>query len=43
MSTHNIHLHDKIGKNPKISPNIWIVFFFELSEKFPRDIKSSSN
>ena len=40
MSTHNIHLHDKIGKDPKVSHNIC---FLELSEEFPRDSKTSSN
>ena len=32
MSTQNIHVHDKIGKNPKISLNIC---FLEPSEDFP--------
>ena len=36
MSTHNIHIHDKIGNNPKIPLNIC---FLELSEEFPRSSK----
>ena len=38
MSTHNIYFHDNIGKSPKISLNIC---FLEMSEKFPRDSKTS--
>ena len=38
MSTHNIHFHDKIGKNPKTSLNIC---FLELSEEFSREIKNN--
>ena len=37
MSTHNKHFNDKIGKIPKISPNICC---FELPEEFPRDTKT---
>ena len=40
MSIHNIHFHDKIEKNPKITLNIG---FLELSEEFSRDSKTSSN
>ena len=40
MSTLNKHVHDKIGKNPKIPFNIC---FLELSEEFLRDSKMSSN
>ena len=40
MSTHNIHLHDKIGETPKISLDIC---FLELFIEFPRDSKTSSN
>ena len=39
MSTHNIYLHDKIGKNAQISLNIC---FLELSEEFSRYSKSSN-
>ena len=39
MSTHNIHFHDKIGKNANISRNIC---FLELSEELPTDSKPSS-
>ena len=40
MSTRNNYFHDKIGKNPTISLNI---YFLELLEEFPRDSKTSSN
>ena len=40
MSAHNIHFHDKTGKIPEISLN---VYFLELSEEFPRDSKTSTN
>ena len=40
MSKHNMHFHDKIEKNPKISLNIC---FLELSEQLARDSKTSSN
>ena len=41
MDTHNIHFHDEKRKtNPKIFLNIC---FLELSEEFPRDLKTSSN
>ena len=34
MCTHNIPIHDKIGKIPKISLNIC---FLELSDEFPKE------
>ena len=40
MSTHTIQFHDKTGKDPKISLNIYLL---DLSEEFPRDSKTSSN
>ena len=38
MNTINIHFHDKIEKNPKISLNNC---FLELSEGFPRESKTN--
>ena len=40
MNTHNIHFHDRIGKNPKKFLNIC---FLELSEEFLSNSKTSSN
>ena len=40
MSTHNMHFHDKIGKNPTISLNIC---FLELLQILLRDSKTSLN